>query len=94
MQFSEVYEIVKNLVKKDYFLKEGDKYGLSEKVQMFNNLKDYAVYEKIDFMNLDYQEVFADKFELSEILEFIKRFVNVTSHKKCYLVDYEVHCEA
>jgi len=92
MQFAEVYELVKSLLKKDYFGQEGDKYKLSEKVKMFNNLKDYSIFEKIDFMKLKYDKLLNEKYDLHEILSFMKKFVNVSSHKKCYLVDYEVHC--
>jgi uncharacterized protein len=94
MQFAEVYDLVKSLVKKDYFKKEGDKYLLSDKVNMFNNLKDYSVFEQTDFMKIDYDKMFDEKYDWKEILTFFKKFVSITSSKKCYLVDYEVHCVA
>lgn len=90
LMFSEVYDIVNNLVKKGYLTKNGDKYTFSDVVKLLTNLKEKACYEKTEFAGLEYDAKQEIKYKTNEILDFLKRYTNIVNHKECFLVKYDV----
>ncbi|MEK6947627.1 MAG: DUF87 domain-containing protein [Nanoarchaeota archaeon] len=90
LQFSEVYDVVNGLVKKGYLIKTGDKFSFSNTVNSLNKLKDYACYEKSEFVGMEYDEKKETKYKLNEMLDFLKKYTEVTNHKDCYLIKYDV----
>ena len=93
MMFSEVYDIINNLVKKGFFVKNGSNYNLSEEFNVFLNLKDYASYEKNEFIGMEYDEKMETKFNPNNFINLLKRFVNVINYKDCFIVKYDVEYE-
>ncbi len=90
LMFSEVYDIINNLVKKGFFVKINDKYTVSEVLSIMSDLKKYACYEKNEFMGFEYDEKANVKFELNNALDMLRRFVNVGNTKDCFIVKYDV----
>ncbi len=90
LMFSEVYDTVNNLVKKGYLEKKADKYAFSRLIELLSNLKENACYEKTEFIGLEYDKKIEAKYKINEILDFLKRFVNIINYKECYLVKYDV----
>ncbi len=93
LMFSEVYDIINDLVKKGFFIKLNSNYALSDAVKMFVNLKDLACYGKNEFMNFEYDEEMEAKYNLDFVLDILKRFVDVTSYKECFIVKYDIEYE-
>ncbi len=71
-------------------IKSGDKYELSEALQNFRNLKDYACYEKNEFIGFEYDEKQDPLYKTEDVLSMIRRFTTIKNHKDCYLVKYDV----
>jgi len=88
VQFSELYDLIRILTEKGVFVKVGDKYKINEKINLFSDLKEYAIYEKPDFINQEYDEKLEKKTDPSEITNFIKKFVKIENEKECYLINY------
>lgn len=88
LQFSDIYEILNNLSKKGYLIKENNNYNLSENLEMFSNLNKYSTMEKCDFVGVNYDEKLATKYNLNEIIEFLGKFVNIKSYKECWALNY------
>ena len=93
LTFSEVYDIVKILEKKKLILKKNDKFELIEEFQVYRNLKDYACYEKNEFIGFEYDEKQEPANKIEDILAVIKRFTTIKNYKDCYLVKYDVEFE-
>ncbi len=90
MQFSEVYETIQFLLKKQYLASQGGKFGLSQLLQIFPKLQDYACYEKNDFVSLPYDKKLSAKYSLSDFAAVLTKFVSLEGQKECYLVKYDV----
>ncbi|HLC86103.1 MAG TPA: DUF87 domain-containing protein [Candidatus Nanoarchaeia archaeon] len=90
LMFSEVYDVVNNLVKKGYLAKTGDKYAFSDALKLLTNLKEKACYEKTEFAGLEYDTKQEVKYKTNEILDFLKRYTNIVNHKECFLIKYDV----
>ena len=88
LQFSDVYDVVVSLVKKGYFVQEGNKYKLSKSFNL--NLQEYACYVSPDFSRIDYDEKLEKVHNSEEILRFLENFSKAKSSKECFLVVYGV----
>ncbi len=88
LQFSDVYDVVVSLVKKGYFVQEGNKYKLSKSFNL--NLQEYACYVSPDFSRIDYDEKLEKIHNSEEILRFLENFSKAKSSKECFLVVYGV----
>lgn len=88
VQFSDVYDAVTALVRKGYFVQEGNKYRLA---QTFNlDFEDYACYVSPDFSRIDYDEKLEKNHNPEEILRFLENYCKTKNSKECYLVVYGV----
>ncbi|MBI2107370.1 ATP-binding protein [Candidatus Woesearchaeota archaeon] len=88
VQFSDVYDAVTALVKKGYFVQEGNKYKLA---QTFNlNFEDYACYVSPDFSRISYDSKLEKNYNSDEVLRFLGNFISVKGNKECYLMSYDV----
>ena len=90
LMFSEVYDIIKNLEKKQIFIKNGNNYELGDALKVFTNLKDYSCYEKNEFIGFECDEKLNPVYKVNDILDLIKRFTKIKLQKECYLVKYDV----
>jgi len=86
LQFSEIYEILNNLVKKGYFIKDKTNYNLSENIEKFMKLDRYATSEKCDFVGVNYEEKINPKYSTEEIVGFLEKFVQVKDYKECWIL--------
>ena len=90
LMFSEAYDIINNLVKKNLFLKNNDKYVFGEGLNSLINLKQLACYEKNEFISFEFDDKLESKYNINEIVELLKRFVEIKNYKECNLVKYDV----
>lgn len=90
LQFSEVYDAINSLVKKDYFIKSGNNFQLSEASKFYLGLKELASFEKPDFIGLEFDSKMPVRWDSEEVLENIKRFIEVQGSKEVYIVKYDV----
>lgn len=82
VQFSEIYDITSILVNKGYFIKEGDKYKLSN---VFNfDFKDFNVYDKPDFHRVEGEKL-SKNFNVYDIISFLSNFIKISNEKECWL---------
>ncbi len=90
LMFSEVYDIINNLVKKNLLIKNNDKYLLGESLNSLINLKDFACYEKNEFISFEFDDKLEIKYKINEIIELLKRFTEIKNFKECNLVKYDI----
>lgn len=90
LQFSEVYEAINVLVRKDYFTKSGNNFVISDALKFYNELKSLASFEKPDFIGMEYDSKQDAKVNSDEVLVNLKRFVEVTGSKEVFIVKYDV----
>ncbi len=90
LQFSELYDLMSNLVAKGYCIKEGSKFMLSKNLLFFSNLRELAIYEKVEFKGIKYDVKEEIKYDIKEIVDFISKFVDVLSRRECFLMKYDV----
>lgn len=88
VQFSDVYDAVTALVRKGYFVQEGNKYRLA---QTFNlNFEDYACYVNPDFSRVSYDFKLEKNYNADEILRFLENFLKVKNNKECFLIVFGI----
>ena len=86
LQFSELYDVVKQLQKKHYVAEVDGAYKLSDALGVFLSLHDFSCTVQPQFRALQYDRKLPEKFNISEILEFLSRFVTVVSQKPVWMV--------
>ncbi|MBS3135145.1 DUF87 domain-containing protein [Candidatus Woesearchaeota archaeon] len=85
VQFSEIYDIINILVNKGYFVKEGNKYKLSN---VFNfDFQDFNIYDKPDYYKIE-GEKSEKKFNNHDVVNFLGNFVKIKNQKECWLEIY------
>ncbi|MAF50822.1 MAG: hypothetical protein CMH64_01900 [Nanoarchaeota archaeon] len=89
VQFSEVYDVIKALTERGYFVKN-DNYGLSDDVKIFSKLEEVQCYEKPDFVRINFDNKIVKKFEGEEIVKLLSNFFEVKESKECWLEVFEV----
>jgi uncharacterized protein len=82
-------EAIESLVKKGYFVAGKGKYMLSDKV-ILNDIKQYAFCGKIDFHNIDYDEIIEQSITETDMSKKLSDFAIVRDSRKCYLTSYVV----
>ena len=88
VQFSDVYDAVTALVRKGYFVQEGNKYRLA---QIFSlDFEDYACYVSPDFSRVSYDSKLEKSYNSDEVLRFLSNFISVKGSKECYLIAYNI----
>ncbi|MEK6940996.1 MAG: DUF87 domain-containing protein [Nanoarchaeota archaeon] len=88
LQFSEVYDAVNNLSEKGIFIKNGDRYTISNNLKRFMNVKEFACYNKVDFMKVSYDQKLTGQISASEFINFLTKFVTVKNEVECWLVHH------
>ena len=88
LQFSDIHDILTNLVKKGYFVKDKTNYNISEELEIFMNLDKYSTNKKCDFIGINYDEKEKAKYKVEDIVSFvgIKLFLNGFVVIKCQLI--------
>ena len=86
IQFSEIYDIVSSLAQKGVFVKERDSYRVNERYNL--DLGKYAVYQKIDFNRIKYDEKLSKNFDVKEVVDFLNNLIEVKNERECWVVSY------
>ena len=68
----------------------GSKYVFGEGLNSLINLKQLACYEKNEFISFEFDDKLESKYNINEIVELLKRFVEIKNYKECNLVKYDV----
>lgn len=89
LQFSDLYETIKVMTDKGFFVKSGDKYALSDKLALFTHTRDYVFYGKIEYSTMEFDEQADKKVDVASLVEFLGRFLDIKNEKECWLVVYE-----
>lgn len=90
MQFSEINDLVNILKDKGFLVKENDNFKISDKINFFINLKDYSVFERIDFSRIDYKNKLEKKCDIDKLKSFLAQFINIKEGKECWLINYSL----
>jgi len=85
VQFSEIYDIINILLNKGYFAQEGNKYKLSSVFDF--DFKNFNVYEKPDYYKIEGEKL-DKKFNVYDIVNFLKNFIKIRNEKECWLEVY------
>ncbi|MCF7861742.1 ATP-binding protein [Candidatus Woesearchaeota archaeon] len=80
---------IESLVKKGYFTVKNGKYVLSDNV-ILNDIKQHAFSGKIDFQNIEYDEIIESKTNEVQMSKLLSDFAIVRDSRKCYLTMYVV----
>ena len=86
VQFSEIYDIIGILVNKGYFVKEGNKFRLSNSFNL--TPEEFNVYDKPDYHRIEGEKL-DKKFNVYDIVNFLNNFIKIDNQKECWL---EVYC--
>ena len=82
VQFSEIYDIINILVNKGYFIKNVNKYQLSN---IFNfDFKDFSIYEKPDYYRIEGEKLIKN-FNNYDVINFLRNFMKIKNEKECWL---------
>ena len=82
VQFSEIYDIISVLVNKGYFTKNGNKYQLSNVLNL--DFKDFSIYEKTDYYRVEGEKL-GKNFNNYDVTSFLKNFIKIKNEKECWL---------
>ncbi len=89
VQFSELYDIAKILTTKNYFIENSGKFKISQSLEFFLKLKNYACLAHSKFSNVTFDQKQELKYDINLIIEFVSKFVKVNNQKEVWLVKYE-----
>jgi len=89
LMFSEVYDGINSLVNKDIFIKINDKYRLSDKLTLFNDMIKYAIYTNISYDKIKQDTKLNVLYDKEKIIDYLNKFLEIKDCKECYLVRYE-----
>ena len=87
--FSEVYDGINSLSSKGFIIKSSDKYKVSDKFSLYNDLLKYAVYTDISYEKANYDEKLDVLYSKDKILGYIGKFAEIKDQKECFLVKYD-----
>ena len=85
VQFSEIYDIIGILVNKGYFVKEGNKFRLSNSFNL--TPEEFNVYDKPDYHRIEGEKL-DKKFNVYDIVNFLNNFIKIDNQKECWLEVY------
>ena len=89
LQFSDLYDTIKTMTNKGFFVKSGDKYSLGEKLSLFSNIRDNSFYGKIDYSNTKFDNKLDKKVDTLTLVSFLNKFFSIKNEKECWLVIYK-----
>lgn len=90
LQFSDLYDVISNLTKKNCLEKVGDKYRLGEALSVLADIKSFEVYEKVDYSSVGFDEKLETKVNKDSLIDFLGQFLDIKNEKECWLVVYEL----
>ncbi|MFH1210193.1 MAG: DUF87 domain-containing protein [archaeon] len=88
VQFSEIYDVVNNLVGKGYFVKEGNKYKVSKNLKL--NFEEFSIYDRPDFFRVSFDNKLDKRYNPEEVKAYLSNFLSIKNSKECWLLCYKI----
>ena len=85
MQFSETYDLIKNLTDKGLFVKEGNVFTFSKQLHIFSDIEKYACKIKPDYARIKYDRKLDVKYKKEDIIKMFSQLFQIASSKECFL---------
>ncbi|MBR9676186.1 ATP-binding protein [Candidatus Woesearchaeota archaeon] len=85
----DITSLLDELIKKKLLIIDENKYFLSEDY-IFSNLSKHACFEKINYVNIDYNKLSEEKLRTDNLKEKLSKFCSVEDQNECYLLRYEI----
>ncbi|MBI5797728.1 DUF87 domain-containing protein [Candidatus Woesearchaeota archaeon] len=89
MQFSELYETMTVLVRKGYFVREGNDYKLSSSMAFLANIDQKQAYSPLSYAKSSGEKIPA-KYSYEVVKDFLNKFFEVKAVKECFIEKYNV----
>jgi len=89
LQFSDLYDTIKSMANKGFFVKDGEKYSLSESLYTLVNIRENAFYGKVDYSAMKFDKQIEKKVDVISLVQFLGRFLSIKNERECWLVIYE-----
>lgn len=90
IQFSEVFDITKSLVAKNYFVqKTNDTFRISQPIEFFLNLDQFQCHVNPEFRNVNFDNKLDSKYDINLMVKFLGKFLTVNNKKEVWLIKYE-----
>lgn len=89
LMFSEVYDGINSLANKGIFIKINDKYRLSDKLTLFNDVIKYAIYTNVSYDKIKQDKKLDVLYDKEKIIDYLNKFLEIKDCKECYLVKYD-----
>ena len=93
MQFSEVYDVIRNLTQKGFFVKTNNSFNLNKQFSYLSEINKFNIYKKPEYLKIKYNKILEAKYETENILELFSKFFNVINSKECYLEYFRISYE-
>lgn len=90
LQFSEIYNVINDLVKKKWFVSVNDKFKFNSLLDDFLDIDKVKCFFRQEFIGVDYDEKLEKKYDIKQIISFLNLFFVVRESKEVYLVRYSV----
>ena len=85
LQFSEIYDIIKNLTEKGLFVKENNVFTLSKQLQIFSDIEKYTCNIKPDYAKIKYDKKLEAKYKKEDVVKLFSQLFQIISSKECFL---------
>ncbi|MEK6856531.1 MAG: ATP-binding protein [Nanoarchaeota archaeon] len=85
MQFSEVYDLIKNLTEKGLFVKESNAFTLNKSLNVFSDIEKYVCNIKPDYVNIGYNRKLDARYKKEDVIKLFSPFFQIASIKECFL---------
>jgi len=91
LQFSEVYDVVKNMTEKGLFLKkENNQFELNRQLKMFSEIEKFNFNQKPEFIKMDYSKKLEANYRKEAIVNLFSKFFTIINSKDCYLESFHI----
>ncbi|MEM4397252.1 MAG: DUF87 domain-containing protein, partial [Candidatus Woesearchaeota archaeon] len=84
-----IQELIKKGLIEKYKQENKEKYKLSDNY-IFSNLSKYAIYSKIEFLDLNYSIKHEKKISIDKIKEKLSNFTKIKDQRECFILRYDV----
>ncbi|MBD3204174.1 DUF87 domain-containing protein [Candidatus Woesearchaeota archaeon] len=81
-------DLIKELVKKGLLKQSNDTITLSDKY-IFSQLSKNACFEKIRFIEINYEKKYEPKISIDKVKENLSRFSQIDDQRECFIVRYD-----
>jgi hypothetical protein len=87
---SDAENLLINLIKKNFLVEDNDTVTLSNEY-IFSQLSKNACFEKIKYLEINYNRKFNSKVSIDKIKEKISKYCNIKDQRECFIVNYKVN---